>query len=113
MLIDGHLRQETLPEEELPVLILDVSEEEADKMLLSLDPLASMATRDEARLTELMATVQFDDESVTEMLRALADNALAELVDFPDFGDELDEDIAANIELCVCECGHEHHRTKE
>ena len=112
MLIDGHLRQETLPEEELPVLILDVDEREAEKLLMTLDPLASMATRNESRLTELMATVQFEDEAVTEMLRALADNALSSLVDFPELGAELDEGIAADIELCICECGHEHHKSK-
>src|SRR4029077_10757725 len=33
MLIDGHLRCETTPDMEVPVLILDVTEEEADKLL--------------------------------------------------------------------------------
>ena len=113
MLIDGHLRQETLPDETVPVLILDIDEDEADKMLLTLDPLASMATRDEAQLTELLALVDTDNDAIKQMLRALSDNALSSLNDFPDFGEELDEGIAANIQLCVCECGHEHHRVKE
>src|SRR5579864_6744989 len=37
-LIDGHLRAETMPDEEVPVLILDLNEAEADKLLLSLRP---------------------------------------------------------------------------
>ena len=40
MLIDGHLRAETAPDMMVPVLVLDVTEEEADKLLLTLDPLA-------------------------------------------------------------------------
>lgn len=113
MLIDGHLRKETLPSEEVPVLILDVDEEEADKMLLTLDPMASMAIRDEARLTQLLNTVNVQDEALVEMLRALSDDALQQLDDFPDFGELLDENIANNIELCICECGNEHHKPRE
>ena len=39
-LIDGHLRKEIAPDEMVPVLILDVNESEADKILLTHDPLA-------------------------------------------------------------------------
>src|SRR5579871_623440 len=39
-LIDGHLRAETSKDALVPVLILDVSEGEADKLLATLDPLA-------------------------------------------------------------------------
>jgi len=46
MLIDGHLRAETIGEEVVPVLILDVDEAEADKILATLDPLAAMAGAD-------------------------------------------------------------------
>ncbi len=44
MLVDGHLRAETTPDAVVPVLVLDLSEAEADKVLLTLDPLAGMAT---------------------------------------------------------------------
>lgn len=60
MLIDGHLRAETTPELEVPVLILDVTEEEADKLLLTLDPLAAMAESDSERIKALLATVRTD-----------------------------------------------------
>src|ERR1700675_312280 len=45
-LIDGHLRAETTPDSIVPVLVLDVTEAEADKLLLTLDPLAAMAEGD-------------------------------------------------------------------
>ena len=50
MLIDGHLRAETTPDSEVPVLVLDVTAEEADKILLTLDPLAAMAEADSERI---------------------------------------------------------------
>src|ERR1700677_3583989 len=51
MLIDGHLRSETTPDFEVPVLILDLDEAEADKLLLTLDPLASLAESDAERIS--------------------------------------------------------------
>jgi hypothetical protein len=33
MLVDGHLRAETITDAEIPVLVLDVNEAEADKIL--------------------------------------------------------------------------------
>ncbi len=54
MLIDGHLRAETTPDEEVPVLVLDVSDAEADKLLATLDPLAGMAVADGEALARLL-----------------------------------------------------------
>src|ERR1700719_2547468 len=42
-LIDGHLRRDLDPDMEVDVEILDVTEEEARKLLLSIDPLAALA----------------------------------------------------------------------
>jgi ParB-like chromosome segregation protein Spo0J len=42
-LIDGHLRAETTPEMEVPVLILDLDDREAAKLLALHDPLAALA----------------------------------------------------------------------
>lgn len=52
-LIDGHLRAETTPNATVPVLILDVTDSEADKILLTLDPLAAMAEADTERTEEM------------------------------------------------------------
>src|SRR5439155_10354071 len=46
VLIDGHLRQSLDPDQVVPVLVLDVTESEADTLLASLDPLAALATAD-------------------------------------------------------------------
>jgi DNA modification methylase len=72
MLIDGHLRAETTPDAVVPVLILDLDEAEADKLLLTLDPLASMAQADGERIKSLLETVQTNDGAVAALLRRTA-----------------------------------------
>lgn len=74
-LIDGHLRAETTPDAVVPVLILDVSESEADKILTTLDPLAAMAEIDDEKLRALLDDVQTGSQDVAEMLDSLAQEA--------------------------------------
>ena len=71
MLIDGHLRAETLGTETVPVLVLDVDEAEADKLLVTLDPLAAMAETNAERLTELLQEIETSSEAVQQMLDSL------------------------------------------
>ena len=71
-LIDGHLRQEVMGDQVIPVLIVDVTEEEADKMLLTYDPLAMMAEADGKALRELMENLTIPNASVREMLAGIA-----------------------------------------
>ena len=104
-LIDGHLRQEVMGDQDIPVLIVDVTEEEADKMLLTLDPLAMMANADTDQLLHLLRDTQFESQAVNDMLEALA---IGERL--PELGDVIDESIADGVSLCNCpSCGHEHH----
>lgn len=63
-LIDGHLRAETTPDMEVPVLVVDLSEAEADKLLALLDPLAAMAETDSDLLEELIADLETGEESI-------------------------------------------------
>lgn len=76
-IIDGHLRAETTPDCEVPVLVLDVNEEEAKKLLLSLDPLAALAEADGAKLDELLRQVQTESAALAGLYRQLADEAAA------------------------------------
>lgn len=73
MLIDGHARALVAGDAEVPVLVLDVSEAEADKILLTFDPLSQMATADEQLLRNLVTSVDVDDDAVKSMLSALAE----------------------------------------
>ena len=72
VLIDGHLRAGLNPKQTVPVLILDLDEQEADKLLATLDPLSAMARPDQDKLLTLLQTVQFQDKAVMDMLEALA-----------------------------------------
>src|SRR5712691_3762021 len=64
MLIDGHLRAETTKNALVPVLVLDVTEAEADKLLLTLDPLAAMALADREQVMALLEVVRTDSQAV-------------------------------------------------
>jgi DNA modification methylase len=75
MLIDGHLRAETLGEETVPVLVLDVDEAEADKVLATLDPLAAMAEADASKLDAILREVDTGSPDVQQLLADLADEA--------------------------------------
>ncbi|HVU87336.1 MAG TPA: ParB N-terminal domain-containing protein [Pirellulales bacterium] len=76
-LIDGHLRAETTPDAEVPVLVLDLSAEEANKLLTLLDPLASLAETNGERLAALVAEVETDSAAVRALLDRLTEEAQA------------------------------------
>lgn len=71
MLIDGHLRLEASKNEEIPVLVLDVNEEEADLILSTLDPLSEMAGKDEMKLAELLDGIITQSDNLSEFLDSL------------------------------------------
>jgi hypothetical protein len=71
MLIDGHLRAETTPETVVPVLVLDVTEKEADALLATLDPLAGLAESDSDKLSMLLADVRTERPALRGMLADL------------------------------------------
>jgi len=87
-LIDGHLRQEVMGDQSIPVLIVDVTEEEADKILLTHDPLAMMAHADTDQLLQLLRDTQFADKAVNDMLEAVANG---ERLPMPDLTEPVDD----------------------
>jgi hypothetical protein len=84
VLIDGHLRAEITPDQDVPVLVLDVTEAEADKILLTLDPLAGLATVDEGNLRSLMDSVKFSSDELAATLQPLWPGQRPELRDLKD-----------------------------
>ena len=106
-LIDGHLRAETVGDGEVPVLVLDVTEEEADKLLVTLDPLAAMATVDAEALASLVETVETDSEALRQMIDDLA---LEEGITSPEFSPATLDDqgkLDEKAPIQCPECGHE------
>ena len=72
-LIDGHLRAGLDPAQKVPVLILDLDEAEATKLLAVHDPLAAMAEVDEEAMGKLLAEIATESEGLQAMLDELAD----------------------------------------
>ena len=88
MLVDGHLRAETTPDADVPVLVLDIDEAEADLMLATLDPLAAMATAENDKLSELLGSLSVEDPAIKQMFEAFGN-------DGPDLG-FLDDALGAD-----------------
>lgn len=110
MLIDGHLRAETAPDAEVPVLVLDVTEAEAGVILATLDPLASQAGADAALLESLLAEVESPNSAVAGLLADLAEKAGIKPPAFSPAAEDdqgkLDE-LGAKDPVKCPECGHE------
>ena len=87
-LIDGHLRRDVLGDQPVPVLVLDVTEEEAEKLLLTLDPLAMMAHADTDQLLGLLRDNPFESQAVSDMLEAVANG---ERLPMPDLTEPVDD----------------------
>jgi hypothetical protein len=76
-LLDGHLRQRLTPDMEVDVEVLDVSDDEARKLLLSLDPLASLAECDAACLETLRQLTHTDNDALNNLWNSIAAAATA------------------------------------
>jgi DNA modification methylase len=75
ILIDGHLRKSLHPDAPVPVLILDVSAEEAEQLLVTMDPIGALARPDPASLNDLLDRVRFSNDAVADLLEELARSA--------------------------------------
>jgi ParB-like chromosome segregation protein Spo0J len=77
-LVDGHARVAVAVqrgEASVPVVYVDLSEEEEQKVLATLDPLAAMAEADHGALEDLLATVTTEDPALAAMLEALSEES--------------------------------------
>jgi hypothetical protein len=107
-LLDGHLRRDLDPDMEVDVEVLDVNDEEARALLLSIDPLAALAQTQEQlhqRLLELAPPVSDELRAAWEA-SAQAAQALV--------GDPTDPSAGAVPEqwLILITCRDEKHQTE-
>ncbi len=75
-LIDGHLRRDLDPDMEVDVEVLDVDDEEARTLLLSIDPLAELAQTQQQIHERLMATTPTDELELRNLWQATAQAVL-------------------------------------
>src|SRR5262245_20652905 len=76
-LIDGHLRRDLDPNMLVTVEVLDVSDEEARKLLLTIDPLAALAEADKEVLAQLTAITKTDSPILNDFWKTLTDEEKA------------------------------------
>jgi hypothetical protein len=72
-ILDGHLRAELTPDALVPVLVLDLADDEALKLLATFDPLSAQAETDAQMLRNLLADVHTESQAVAALLASLAE----------------------------------------
>src|SRR5207237_1592049 len=80
VLLDGHLRREVSTNQMVPVLVTDLSAEEGDLLLATLDPISGLATPDPDRLAALLDSVGTQSRAVQDLLDLVASSAKLPLV---------------------------------
>jgi ParB-like chromosome segregation protein Spo0J len=78
--LDGHLRAEEAGDEVVPVLVLDLNDDEARLFLATADPLRALATADAAKLKEVRARAERTMTSMREDIAGLLHKTAAQLV---------------------------------
>ena len=71
-LLDGHLRKDTTPRQDVPVLVVDLDDQEAALFLATHDPLSTLAETDSALLASLVGEAAIGGE-LGEWLNTMAD----------------------------------------
>ena len=100
-LIDGHLRCQLAAREgaqTIPVVYVDVSEDEEALVLATLDPIGAMAATDKQKLDELFAGIESENENVRKMMEEIAEKEKL------DYGDNSEADkYTRNIQAPIYE----------
>ena len=103
-LIDGHMRAELDLDQEMPVLILDVTEEEAKKILATHDPLGAMSTDNVEARRRLLEEIDAEEASLRKMI---ADMLAATPADDEEGGRGGKTDLGGPVEMELRP--HEHY----
>ena len=102
MLIDGHLRADLDPEEKIPVLVLAVDEDEANKIIATHDPIAAMANTDAEKLGALINGIETQSDAIKDLLGHILEDISGP--PSPEEFPEVDENI--DIEHKCPKCGY-------
>lgn len=101
--IDGHLRRDELGDLPVTVEVLEVSRDEARKLLLSLDSLSALAGVDDDAVRALLDSTEADNQE----LRALWDGLVG---DEPIVPEEEDDETGVEQFLVLITCKSEKHQ---
>lgn len=100
-LIDGHARASVAGDTEVPVLVLDVNEEEAAKILATYDPISNMAKANKEILSDLLADIRTNDDAIGELLSKLQPlpSVTDAAIDVPEVEYELPAKVVRMVQL--------------
>jgi ParB-like chromosome segregation protein Spo0J len=107
--VDGHLRVQVAQrrgEPAVPVLYVDLSEEEERLVLASLDPIGAMAGTDRDMLSQVLASVEAPEGELQRMLASLAVDAGVIAPDFSAAGLEDQGKLDERTKHTCPACGH-------
>lgn len=90
MLMDGHLRASIGADDDVPIAIVDLNDEEQAVFLATFDPLAAMAVTDKPLFESLAATLTGEDDVILRLLQGVQDHDAPLLL-----GDVLERDEQA------------------
>lgn len=109
-LIDGHLRAETTPDVLVPVLVLDVDEQEAIKILVTHDPLVGLAGADVEKLNEALSECDINSPALMAMLAELDEQVRQASESAIEPSDRPEVDIPESWQVVVECCSEEEQR---
>ena len=102
-MVDGHARVEealSRGEPKVPVLYVELTDEEERLVLASLDPISAMAIPDEAKLAELLADITVSDEGLRTLIGSMG------VPDFTPVDPESQSRLDERTPITCPECGH-------
>lgn len=107
--VDGHLRVSlaiSRGEPSIPVVYVDLSEDEERLVLATFDPISAMAGTDRELLTQLLADVLESEATVTSTLQAIAESEGIRAPMFLPVGIEEQGRLDQKAPVTCPECGH-------
>jgi hypothetical protein len=111
-LIDGHLRRALEPDMEVEVEVLDVSDDEARKLLLSIDPLAALAGYDAQVLDDLRRLTDTGSDVLRELWDTIAANNAEVAAELERAARGPQDAVLPEQYLIVIECRDEPHQVE-
>jgi hypothetical protein len=103
-IVDGHLRADINPTEKVPVLVLDLMDDEVDKVLATFDGITGMAEVDATKLDALLREVNTGSAALQAMLADMAEDAglYADMPKSPEDFNDADEDLPVDHQCPKC-----------
>jgi hypothetical protein len=105
-LIDGHLRRDLHPDMEVDVEILDLTDEEARALLLSIDPLAALAETQSQIYQQLLNLTPTDSKALESAWRAAAEKTISHSLN----PDSREANLGPTQHLILITCQNEKHQ---